>query len=184
MTVRDTSERLIMTVLRIIRSAVLWCSAVVGVISILAFAVVMLFGLKPAVVISGSMEPTLPVGSLILTKATAASQVDVGAIVTVPRDDGTLVTHRVVDIDRPDDGPFALTLRGDANESNDAAPYLVTEAGTHVLTIPVLGHIAMAVRTPIGLLAIIGGLICVFLLSYWTPRLPVPQHEPAPVAVR
>lgn len=173
-----------MYVIRIIRSTVLWCSAVIGVISILAFAVVMLFGLKPAVVVSGSMEPTLPIGSLILTKATAASQIEVGDIVTVPRDDGTLVTHRVVDIDHPDDGPSALTLRGDANESNDAAPYPVTEAGTHVLTIPVLGHIAMAVRTPIGLLAIIGGLVCVFLLSYWTPQPSVSEREPAPVAVR
>lgn len=169
--------------LRIIRSALLWCSAVIGVISIIAFAAVMLFGLKPAVVISGSMEPTLPVGSLILTQSTAASQVEVGDIVTVPRDDGTLVTHRVVDIEHPDDGPSSLTLRGDANESNDASPYAVTEAGEHVLTIPVLGHIAMAVRTPTGLLAIIGGLICVFLLSYWTPRNPAREREATPIAV-
>lgn len=165
---------------RLVRSALLWLAAIVGVISIVAFAAVMIVGLKPAVVISGSMEPTLPVGSLILTKATAAAEVETGDIVTVPRDDGGLVTHRVVAIDHPDDGPSALTLRGDANESNDASPYLVTEAGEHVLTVPVLGHIAMAIRTPVGLVSILGGLLAVFLLSFWTPRESSPPRRVAP----
>ncbi len=167
-----------MTALRILRSALLWGAAVIGALSILAFAASMVLGLRPAVVVSGSMEPELPIGSLILSRTVDASGIEPGAVVTVPRGDGHgLVTHRVVSVDPLDGGLASLVLRGDANDTDDPVPYLVREAGLHVVTLPWLGCLALALRTPAGLGAVLAVLAFVLLLA-WV-RIPLRDRSPS-----
>lgn len=83
-------------------------------------------GYVPLTILSGSMEPTYPVGSQVYvdridTASQAKDEVDVGSVITfMPRpDDPTLVTHRVVSIAYGTDGLPVYTTRGDANNTPD-----------------------------------------------------------------
>lgn len=148
-----------------VRSAVLTIVAILGVLSVALVVLGIFTGIKPTIVISGSMEPELPVGSLALTRAVPASEVGRGDIVTAPRQDGDgLVTHRVVGVESAPDGVTLLTLRGDANDADDPSPYPVREVGEHVMTVPYMGHLALFLRTPFGLVVTLGVLIGSFLI--------------------
>jgi signal peptidase len=71
---------------------------------------------------SGSMSPTFPVGSLLITAQVDPSDVAVGMPIVFedPREAGRLVTHRVVGF--APGAELAFMTRGDANLTNDAAP--------------------------------------------------------------
>jgi signal peptidase len=71
---------------------------------------------------SGSMSPTYPVGSLLVTAQVDPTQVEIGMPIVFedPREAGRLVTHRVVGV--APGAELAFLTRGDANATNDAAP--------------------------------------------------------------
>ena len=76
--------------------------AVLGLIVLLALALVGVraLGLTPYAVLSGSMEPTYHVGSLIYVKKVDPREVQVGDPITfVVNDDLLVATHRVVDVE-------------------------------------------------------------------------------------
>ena len=78
-----------------------------------------IFGIQPMIVLSGSMEPTYHVGSLLYIKNADANEIAVGDPITFYLDDNTLVTHRVVEIDKKNQ---TYTTKGDANEKEDGSP--------------------------------------------------------------
>ena len=159
-----------MKIFRIARSLLFTCSAIVGALSVLLVIVVLASGLRPLVVISGSMEPGIPTGSLILSRTVSAADLAVGDVVTVPRPDGRgPVTHRIVAIDAEGEGSVALELQGDANASKDPQPYTVTEAGLLQVTLPHVGAIVQVVRSPLGLVGIAVFLLGLVLLSFVNP---------------
>lgn len=73
-------------------------------------------------VVTGSMEPTLSVGELIMTKEVDISTVEVGDIVSFRSQDsamiGTIITHRVVERTERN-GAVLLRTKGDANLAAD-----------------------------------------------------------------
>ncbi|MDR1851143.1 MAG: signal peptidase I [Propionibacteriaceae bacterium] len=132
--------------MRIARRISLSVICVLGAISLIAFGIMLAFGIRPIMVASGSMEPAIPTGALAFDRAVPANQVAVGDIVTVKRTGGDYVTHRVVAVAEGPEGLTQLTLKGDANGQNDPTPYLVSEVGKHLGSIPWLGYAAMWVR--------------------------------------
>lgn len=96
-------------------------------------------GYQPLVVRSGSMEPTIATGSLVLMQRVGASEIEVGDIVAVERPDRTRVTHRVVSL-VPRGSTVELTLKGDANEDPDPVPVTVAHADRLVLQVPQVGR--------------------------------------------
>lgn len=71
-------------------------------------------------VLSGSMEPALPVGGIIVTQAVPVENIAVGDVVTLNSGD-VLVTHRVVEIlHREGDSKPWFRTKGDANQEADA----------------------------------------------------------------
>lgn len=145
-------------------------AAAVGVVSLVAVVLCLLFSVRPAIVLSGSMAPAIPVGALTVARTVPADTVRVGDVVTVPRHqrDG-LVTHRVVQATPA--GTVAgtgggaaveLTLQGDANDEPDAQPYTVTEVGRVLWTVPQLGravaalqqHVVLVVAVLVGITAL------------------------------
>ncbi|CAM5300257.1 signal peptidase I [Leifsonia shinshuensis] len=141
--------------MQLLGSVLLTLSAVAGAIAIVAVIVCAVAGMRPVVVISGSMEPTLPVGSLVFYRTVPAADARPGEIVTVPRQDGGtgLITHRVVSTTTTPAGT-TLRLKGDANKTEDPLPYHVTSLGAYVGNVPVAGTVALAARTPLGIAAV------------------------------
>lgn len=124
-----------------------------------------LLGMRPFAVLSGSMEPAYPVGSLIYVKATDFEDIKVGdAITFVFNEDLDVVTHRVYAIADAENQLFQT--KGDANATPDGAPvHYKNVVGVVQYSIPYLGYIADFVTQPPGMIvAIIGGVILLILI--------------------
>jgi signal peptidase I len=106
-------------------------------------------GLRPLVVKSGSMEPTIHTGAMVLVREIPAAEIRVGDVLAVERPDHTRVTHRVVSVEH--NGFIAsLVLKGDANQDPDPEPVVVARAGRMVSTLPVVGRVAAFLASPRG----------------------------------
>lgn len=161
----STSER----VMSRLRSGILTTGAIIGGACLVLALIALIFHFRPAIVISGSMEPQIMTGAMTVGKLVDASEVAVGDVVTVPRPTGGLVTHRVVETEKVSGG-VSLTLKGDANDVADAQPYFVKEVYLVVGSVPVLGAVVQAMRTPSGLI-LMGSLALMVILVYlWRPR--------------
>lgn len=128
----------------------------------LLFVAPKLFGIEPKVVLSGSMEPTYPVGSLIFVEKVTPSELKVDDNVTFYMQQNTVVTHRIIEIN--DDQTF--TTKGDNNNSADGEKltYGQVIGKASEFAIPFLGYIAVFLQSPIGY-AIIAALIVMMIAS-------------------
>jgi len=109
---------------------------------VLAYLGLVVLGYKPVAVYSGSMVPTMRVGSLALDRSVASSSVRVGDVITFsdPYVRGRLVTHRVIRIFHTHRG-LAYRTKGDANQSRD--PWTIRlpgRVGRETFSIPVAGY--------------------------------------------
>ncbi len=75
-------------------------------------------------VVTGSMEPTMPVGTLLLCRQTPIEQIQQGDIVCYQATDearaGKIITHRVVEVCIDANGEVLLKTKGDANVAADS----------------------------------------------------------------
>lgn len=95
-------------------------------------------GWTPTVVLTGSMEPALPVGSVLVSKQASTDQLKPGHVVTVedPDQPGMLRTHRLVEVKPSGD----LILKGDANQADDSTPVSPAAVqGVGALSVPRVG---------------------------------------------
>ena len=133
-----------------------------------------LMGYEEMAVLTGSMEPNYPVGSLIFVKEIEPDQLEVGDVITYRLDSDTVVTHRMVEIDKE---AQTVTTKGDANSSNDGSPVPYSEiVGKAHFKIPYLGYVSMNIKTPKGIMAICGVLIAIILLTF-LPEIFSPEEE-------
>ena len=73
-------------------------------------------------VASGSMEPNIPNGSIILVTSVSQDEISVGDIIThFVGSEYSILTHRVVEVSGDGDS-YLYTTRGDANNKNDYPP--------------------------------------------------------------
>lgn len=120
-------------------------------------------GLEPLVVKSGSMEPTIATGGMVLVRTIPAGEIAVGDVVAVQRPDNTRVMHRVLEVTHT--GPTAeLVLKGDANEDPDPVPVTVTEAGELVFSTPVVGRFSAFLASAKGGF-VLGSIITAVLMT-------------------
>ncbi len=155
-----------MPVLRRAGGALLWATAALGVLSGALWFAHALGWVQPLVVVSGSMEPTIRRGDLLLALPVRATDVDVGEVTSLPSPlNGVLVTHRVTAV-TGDGATLSITMEGDANGVPDAQPYRVDAASTvwqPQVTVPGAGDVVMVLSRPavsvplaVALLALIG----------------------------
>lgn len=115
-----------MQTLRRIAMITLWALAAVGVACGLVWGATAAGLIKPLIVISGSMEPGIMTGDLLVATKTSAADLGVGDVVSLPSElTDHLVTHRIVAIAAEGDG-YLITMKGDNNEFEDALDYRVS----------------------------------------------------------
>ncbi len=105
-------------------------------------------GFATSVVLSGSMEPELQINDMIIV--TAQDSYEVGDVV-VYQSYGTLIVHRIISMD----GETVIT-QGDANGTPDPAIKLSDIKGEVVASIPFVGVILGFIRSPLGIILILG----------------------------
>ena len=134
---------------------------VVVLLLAVALAGVRLFGLTPFAVISGSMEPELPVGCLVYVKKVPTGEIEVGDTISfVLNEQLTVATHQVRAIDA-EAGCFytqGINNRDEAgNIVPDGSPVLFENyLGKVVGHIPLLGYLSQYISSPPGLYVAIG----------------------------
>ncbi|MBI2610559.1 signal peptidase I [Candidatus Kaiserbacteria bacterium] len=107
-------------------------------------------GIETKIVQSGSMEPTIPVGALVVIKPKAAYEV--GDIITFGEDTDSAVptTHRILAV-READGAVFYTTKGDANEEGDAREVAQGDViGKVYVSVPYAGFVLNFARQPLG----------------------------------
>lgn len=131
----------------------------VAIIVIGLFLILTLFPIKGnyqvKVVLSGSMEPTIHTGSIVVTKP--AKQYKINDIVLFGKDTKNDIptTHRIVS-DRAVEGVLLFTTKGDANNSPDTTEIKQSDIHGKVLfTVPYMGYFIDFVKKPIGMIVVI-----------------------------
>ena len=127
---------------------------IVGIIIIVAILLVgllayvpSLFGCTTASIVSGSMEPEIPVGSLVIATEVPFEEIEPGDILMF-HSGGTLVTHRVV---ANDTVVGQLTTKGDANDSVDLSPVSYYDVvGVVRIHLPAIGSLIEDISTRTG----------------------------------
>ena len=145
-------------------------SILVGLVVFLAVILVgvRVVGFRPYVVLSGSMEPSYSVGSLIYVKAVDPRELETGDVITFMITEGTVATHRITEVVLDDNDPTVVRFRtkGDANESEDGSlVHYKNVIGSPVFTIPKLGYVANYIQNPPGTyVAVSAGAILLLLV--------------------
>lgn len=84
-----------------------------------------IFGCRMFYIVTGSMEPTIPVGASVIVKAEPSGSYRVGDIITFEASQAQIKgqpnTHRIVAVNRDGDRTVYVT-KGDANNMQDAEP--------------------------------------------------------------
>lgn len=127
-----------------------------------------LAGLQVYTVLSGSMEPTYPTGSLIYVKKIDPATIVPGQPITFALDESTVATHRVIEVLADPADPFCPSFRTKGDANNAADGNLVQSAnvlGTPIFTIPYLGYVASYIQYPPGTyIAISAGAVLLLLM--------------------
>lgn len=140
---------------------------------ILALALVLLlvaprvFGVHVFTVLSGSMEPAYPVGSMIYVKSVDPFQLKEGDVISFLLDENTIATHRITGIvpDEEDESVIRFRTKGDANDAEDGSlVHCRNVVGTPIFTIPKLGFFADYIQHPPGMYIAVSAAAIVLLI--------------------
>ena len=118
-------------------------------LGVLVIAVPAAVGGMPLTILTGSMSPGLPAGTLVVVRPVPAEQIRIGDVISYQLESGrpALVTHRVVA--RTTDastGELRFTTQGDANNAPDAAAVMPVQLrGAVWYSVPLLGWVNQAV---------------------------------------
>lgn len=135
-----------------------------------ALAIVLpnIFGIKTMAVLSGSMEPAYPTGSMVYAQPVSMEDIQKGDVISFALNSrGTVATHRVVEVDKENK---LFTVKGDANQANDANPVSYENViGVVKFSVPMMGYILGFVITTSGKIiagtVIIAAVILILLFS-------------------
>ena len=123
-----------------------------------------LAGCKNMAVLSGSMEPDIGVGAMVVASPVDEASLEVGDVITYKLTGNTLVTHRIIEMDTENK---QVITKGDANEVADGAPVAFDQiVGKVLFHVPLLGYVSVYIKTPLGIAGICGALIVIIILSF------------------
>lgn len=151
-----------------------------GVTTVLVAAVVILailltgvriVGLTPYAILSGSMEPEYPVGSLIYVKKVDPSSIQIGDNITfVMNEDLVVATHQVYDIDPDKQYFYTQGIANKDDEGNiihDGNPvHFNNLIGKPIFCIPGLGYFSDYVTKPPGIYLAASAALIILLLTF------------------
>jgi len=135
------------------------------------------FGYRTMTMLTGSMAPEIDPGDVTIVTPIAISEVTEGMVITYhrPIEDHSLVTHRVISVQKAANGTVTVNTKGDANAAAD--PWTATLNGDTAYgvrgVVPILGHVIEALRAPIVAQVLLYGapalLVGWLLLTIWRP---------------
>nr|WP_197981712.1 signal peptidase I [Frigoribacterium sp. CFBP 13712] len=122
---------------------------VVVALAVLLVIVPKATGSTPLTVLTSSMEPSLPPGTLLVVRPTSTEDVRVGDVMTYQIESGRpeVISHRVIEIVSASDGTTSFVTKGDNNSAADEKAVLPVQVrGTLWYSVPWLGFVNQAVN--------------------------------------
>ena len=140
---------------------------VIAIVFAFLIAGIRILGFEVFGVLTGSMEPTYPTGSLIYVKDVDPSELRVNDVITFSISPNVIATHRIVEIVPDEQYPTIVRYRtkGDANKDVDAS--LVSAGniiGKAMFAVPQLGYLASYIQQPPGIYVAI--LVCGLMIAF------------------
>ena len=156
-----------MRIIRFLGNVALWLGAVLGVVAGGVWVAGQFGVLHPLIVISGSMEPGIGTGDLLIARNLATDDVEVGDVVTLHSEmTDKLVTHRVTEISPNPDGTWEIMMKGDANDEPDLENYTVGDSVlTPAVQIPGGGKVVSKLMEPAVALPVLLSLVALLGIS-------------------
>lgn len=164
------------SIARRVANGVGWAIVVAGALLALLVAGPLVVGDNPHTDLSGSMEPAISPGDVVINEGIEPWEAEVGDVVTFhdPEDQSKLLTHRVVSTKDTGSHIWFVT-QGDANNTKERWRVPATgEIGRLVYTVPWVGHLAVFARSKLGWALLIGIPLLLILIEelvrIWRPR--------------
>jgi signal peptidase I len=154
-------------------------SCLLGVVLVFALVLTLpaLTGHRSMTVLTGSMEPTLGTGSVVVDEVIHPTEARIGDIVTFtdPADSKRLITHRLRSA-RVEGNTAHMVTKGDANDTVEKWEVPVDgEIGRVIYHVPKLGYVRALIGTRQGYVILMIGLLLLggwVLIDVWRPREP------------
>jgi len=142
-------------------------------------AVPSVFGYKPFIVLSGSMENEIRIGDLIIVENTNPQKLVKGDVIAFRDAENTVTTHRIIDIVESDGVTYFVT-KGDNNNSQDQnlVEYQDVE-GIYRFRIPAVGTILNSLASPMMIIIVVLSITVIFVLAFYasTKRQREKEHQ-------
>lgn len=137
----------------------------ISAVAATAVLVPRLAGATPYVILTGSMEPAMPPGTLVVVKPVKADEITTGSVITyqIKSGDPTVVTHRVTSVGLDARGELRFVTKGDANTAPDRDQVRPVQIkGERWYYVPYLGYVTSLItgeQRQIGLMIVVIGLL-------------------------
>jgi len=165
------------------REVLLTLAALGGVVCIVLVILAFTGGYSLIMFKTGSMSPTIPAGSVALVQKIPAAEIAIGDVVTVDRDDALPITHRVLSVQPAGaEGTRTITMKGDANDVEDPAPYTVADVRIVRGSVPGLASVIVWFGSPWVLGGVTIGASLLVVWAFWPRRERRPAEVPAAAA--
>ncbi len=127
------------------------------------------FGYRPFIVLSNSMETKIHKGDLIITKVVKKKdlkKLKKKDIIAFWDAEGTVTTHRIIDIVEEDGEPHFIT-QGDNNNVQDKNLVSYDDVqGIYVFRIPNVGNIMNTLAQPTTIIIVVMGVTIIFIIGF------------------
>lgn len=124
-----------------------------------------IFGYKPFIVLSGSMETEIYAGDLVFVKNADVETLKEGDIIAFKDSDGFVITHRIITVSHAED-KTCFETKGDNNNAKDENLVCADSVeGLYSSRIPKIGHFLSFIQQPLGFAVLMLSLliICIFI---------------------
>lgn len=141
-------------------------------VALLAALVVVprLTGSTAYTVLTGSMQPNYPPGTLIVVKPTPGDQLKAGDVITFQPESGnpSVTTHRIVSIVDDIDGNRRFITKGDANNTSDDVQLVEAQIrGRLLYSVPYVGHLNRVLTNSARSIAILAVAVGLGAYALW-----------------
>ena len=166
-------KKILTSIIMIILCSILFVSGVILINSyIKPNEVPSFFGWKPFIVLSGTMETQIMTGDVAVVKKIDANELKENDIIAFKDDDNIVITHRIIEIIKDENGNTKYKTKGDNNNDEDdgfVRPEQIE--GIYKFRIGKLGNLALFIQTPVGMVVCISIPLLLLLLLQWKESL-------------
>lgn len=125
-----------------------------------------IFGYKPFIVLSGSMEGKIHKGDLIITKITDPTTLKINDIIAFRDAENTVTTHRIIDVVKTN-GKTQFITKGDNNSTQDRNLVSLEDVeGIYVTKISGFGSMMNSLAEPTTILALSLLITVMFVIGF------------------